>query len=100
MSATMPRTLLIAAALLLLCCGIARAADNRVALVVGNADYQHAAHLPTPANDAQDIAATLTRLGFDVVLRQNSTAGDLQRALADFSEKSAQADIAMIYFAG
>lgn len=97
----MPRTLLLAlAAAILLWCGTARAADNRVALVIGNADYQHASHLSTPANDAHDIAATLTGLGFDVVLRQNSSADDLRRALADFSEKSAQADIAMVYFAG
>src|SRR5215475_8147815 len=101
MSSPMPRTPVFAlAAAMLLWCGIARAADNRVALVIGNADYQHAPHLATPANDAQDVAATLTRLGFDVVLRQNSPADDLRRAFADFSEKSAQADIAMVYFAG
>jgi caspase domain-containing protein/Sel1 repeat-containing protein len=83
-----------------LACGVANAADNRVALVVGNADYQQAPHLATPANDAQDIAAVLTGLGFDVILRQNTGATDLRRSFQDFSEKSAHAAIAIVYFAG
>jgi hypothetical protein len=78
----------------------ARASQYRVALVVGNGDYQHAAHLATPANDAQDIAAVLTGLGFDVMLRQNAGVDDLRRAFRDFSEKSAKADISIVYFAG
>jgi uncharacterized caspase-like protein len=80
--------------------GFADAADNRVALLVGNANYQHAPHLATPADDAQDIAAVLTGLGFDVILRQNTGAEDLRRAFADFSERAAKADIAIVYFAG
>jgi len=31
-----------------LVCGVASATDNRVALIVGNADYRHAPHLATP----------------------------------------------------
>jgi hypothetical protein len=92
--------LLMVAVLHLAGVGLADAAEGRVALLVGNADYQHAPHLATATNDAQDIAAVLTGLGFDVILRQNAGAEDLRRALADFSEKSAKADIAMVYFAG
>jgi len=83
-----------------LVCGVASATDNRVALIVGNADYRHAPHIATPANDAQDIAAVLTGLCFDVILRQNTGVEDLRRAFQDFSEKSARADIAIVYFAG
>jgi Caspase domain/Sel1 repeat len=78
----------------------AHALANRVALVVGNGDYQHAAHLATPANDAQDVAAALTGLGFDVILRQNAGVDSLRHAFQDFSAKSAQADISIVYFAG
>src|ERR1700730_10084029 len=53
----------------------ARAAEKRIALVVGNANYASGA-LPTPANDAGLIAQTLQAAGFDVVgvraLDQNS----------------------------
>ncbi len=44
----------------------AEAAETRVALVVGNANYSSGA-LPTPANDAGLIAQTLQAAGFDVV---------------------------------
>src|SRR4051794_28626436 len=40
---------------------------KRVALVIGNSNYKNAALLPTPANDAAAIAATLKGAGFDVV---------------------------------
>jgi hypothetical protein len=93
--------LLVMTALIPLAFGNAsHAADNRVALIVGNSEYRHAPHLATPANDAQDIAAELTGLGFDVILRQNAGIDNLRQAFREFSDKSAKADIAMIYFAG
>src|SRR5450631_3370028 len=56
----------------LLACLLAIATDSRaapserrVALVIGNANYQAGA-LPTPANDAGLIAQTLQAAGFDV----------------------------------
>ena len=39
--------------------------ERRIALVIGNANYQAGA-LPTPANDAGLIAQTLQAAGFDV----------------------------------
>jgi hypothetical protein len=39
-------------------------AENRVALVIGNAAYKNAATLQTRRNDAQDVSAVLQRLGF------------------------------------
>ena len=44
------------------------AADKRVALVVGNSAYVHAAVLPNPVNDAGDMAKALTEVGFEVIL--------------------------------
>lgn len=97
----MPRiALLIMTALIALACGMAHAADSRVALIVGNSEYRHAPRLATPANDAQDIAAVLTGLGFSVILKQNAGIDDLRQAFREFSDKSAQADIAIVYFAG
>lgn len=46
-------------------------AAKRVALVIGNAQYAHVPALTNPKNDAQDMAAALKRLGFDVVLSRN-----------------------------
>src|SRR5215468_12410069 len=40
--------------------------ERRVALVIGNSAYQYAPHLPNPTNDAEAMAATLQKLGFEV----------------------------------
>jgi TPR repeat protein len=78
----------------------ADASEHRVALVVGNANYSNAPHLATPANDAADIAAALTGLGFDVTLRLDTGIEDLRLALRNFSGKSAKAEFSVVYFAG
>jgi TPR repeat protein len=80
--------------------GDAKASESRVALVVGNSNYQHAPRLATPANDAEDIARALGDLGFNVTLRRDTAIADLTQTLADFAEKSAKADFAIVYFAG
>jgi hypothetical protein len=54
---------LISSILALLCWLLAAApvahAEKRVALVIGNAKYQHEAHLNNPLNDAREVAAAL-----------------------------------------
>jgi len=75
-------------------------AGTRVALVIGNGAYEHAGGLPNPTRDASDIAAALRSIGFDVSELQNARKRDFEAALSDFSEKSAGADFAVIYFAG
>lgn len=96
------RFLTFAIALILPCVIVddASAATNRVALVIGNATYQYAPQLATPENDAEDIAATLGKLGFDVTLKRNTAMADLKTALGEFAEKSAKADFSVVYFAG
>ncbi len=44
------------------------AAQKRVALVVGNGGYTHAAALSNPANDAADMSDALKELGIEVIL--------------------------------
>jgi len=41
--------------------------DAKTALVIGNSQYRHATTLRNPKNDAQKMAETLRRLGFDVI---------------------------------
>jgi hypothetical protein len=43
-------------------------ADRRVALVLGNSNYQHVPALSNPANDARALAAKFREVGFDVVI--------------------------------
>ncbi len=76
-------------------------AEKRVALIIGNSSYEKAARLPNPANDAALIADTLKSAGFDSVeLRRDLKVGDMRRALRDFLDRSRQADVAVVYYAG
>ena len=75
-------------------------ADKRVALVIGNSGYTGVPRLKNPANDAPDFAAALREIGFDVILRVDATKNDFDRALVEFARKSANADVALVYYAG
>ena len=76
-------------------------AEKRVALIIGNSSYDKAARLPNPANDAALMAETFRFAGFDSVeLRRDLKIGDMRRALRDFIDKSREADVAVVYYAG
>src|ERR1700743_3879270 len=88
------------ATLLLFACGPAFA-GKRVALVLGNSAYQNVPRLTNPANDAALMADTFKKAGFDVVVaKPDLGALDARRVLRDFSDSAADADIAVIYYAG
>ena len=76
------------------------AADGRVALVIGNSAYDHADVLVNPGNDAADIGAALRRLGFDVTPVRDAGKAAMERALGDFADASAGADVALVFYAG
>ena len=82
-------------------CSDAALAERRVALVIGNSAYQHVPALRNPAKNAQAVAAMLQKAGFDVVDSQYD-AGDLQlkRSIRQFEDAAADADIAVVYYAG
>src|SRR3954451_23258261 len=76
-------------------------AEKRVALVIGNSAYQSVSRLANPISDSDAISATFKSAGFDVVeLRHDLKAGEMRRALRDFSDTVIAADVAIIYFAG
>ena len=76
-------------------------ADKRVALVLGNSAYLNVAPLANPVNDSLVIASTLKDAGFDIVdFRRDLSAADTRRALRDFADRSRDADIAVVYYAG
>src|SRR6202044_3108210 len=76
-------------------------AERRVALVIGNAKYEHADALTNTVNDADAIAALLTKAGFDVVdERKNVGVVEFKRAIRVFVNAASSADIAVIYYSG
>lgn len=90
---------IIATAVILVACTVAQAA-KRVALVIGNSDYQHASKLPNPRNDARDMAAAFDRLGFEVTRLDNLGFGEMRRTLGEFSDNAFGADMAVVFYAG
>jgi hypothetical protein len=77
------------------------AADKRVALVIGNGNYQKAAKLPNPTNDAMSIAGMLKAAGFDeVALHENLGIREMRQAINDFADTARDSDVAVVYYSG
>src|ERR1700728_1709320 len=76
-------------------------AEERIAFVVGNSNYQNVVALTNPANDAVAVTEMFRKAAFDVVeSRRDLKNAEMRRALRDFTEKARDADIAVIYYAG
>src|SRR6476619_3343275 len=77
--------------------------DQRMALVIGNANYQTAPKLANPGNDAQSMSQLLNSAGFEVTQATDLTRKDMVRVVQDFTAKVAErgsGTVAMIYYAG
>jgi Caspase domain len=77
--------------------------EQRVALVIGNSNYQNVAQLPNPDNDAQSMAQFLNSAGFEVISATDLTQNDMLKVVQDFSARIAAHGpntVAMIYYAG
>src|SRR5712672_4032971 len=76
-------------------------AEKRVALVIGNSAYKNVTRLQNPANDSAAVVAMLKRAGFDSVdAKLDLSVVDMRRALREFGNKTRDADVAVIYYAG
>jgi Caspase domain/Sel1 repeat len=75
-------------------------AESRFALVIGNGAYRSVPALANPPNDAEDVAATLKSLGFNVTLKLDLDLAAMQRAIDEFALESAGADVSLFYYAG
>lgn len=73
---------------------------RRVALVLGNSDYQTLAKLENPVSDAKAIAAELKKYGFDVTESYDVNRADLLDVLEQFKHSADGATVAMVYYAG
>ena len=76
-------------------------AERKVALVVGNTQYKNASLvLFNPKNDAEDVAAALRSLDFEVVLTVDASKRDFDVAMTQFARLATGADAALFYYAG
>lgn len=74
--------------------------SDRVALVIGNAAYEHLPQLNSPVRDAEAVGAALERIEFEVTLGRDLDLRGMQEAFAEFGERATAADIAVVYYAG
>ncbi len=98
--------------LLLLCLGVsthAIAAEQRVALVIGNAGYEGEGRLSNPISDARLVADTLRKLGFRVIspkgpskdaVYEDLDKEALQQAFIDFGKLAKNAEVVFVYYSG
>ena len=75
-------------------------ADKRVALVIGNSAYRNVPQLSNPKNDATDMAAKLSELGFDVVKGEDLDLNGVRNTIREFVGKLDGADMALFFYAG
>src|SRR4029078_4614025 len=80
--------------------GSAAHADRRVALVVGNSAYGSSPALRNPANDANDMAETLKKLGFEVVLGIDLDQDRFATTIETFARALDGADAGLFFYAG
>jgi Caspase domain len=74
--------------------------NNRVALVIGNGGYRQVPTLPNPPRDANDIADALQRMGVSVTRLIDGDLAQMNKALSDFATVAANADTAIVFYAG
>ncbi len=87
---------------LVLCC-VTQAyawAEKRIALVIGNGAYANAPGLPNPPHDADDVAAALKDMDFEVIRGVNLDQAGMQDAVIRFARAAASADVGVFYYSG
>ncbi|MEM8689623.1 MAG: caspase family protein [Pseudomonadota bacterium] len=76
------------------------ATGDRVALIIGNAEYQHLEKLKNPTNDARALAAKLKSVGFAVTLLENLDRRGMVWSVSDWLRLTRSDQTAVIYYAG
>jgi uncharacterized caspase-like protein len=74
----------------MLCLAPNALAQERLALVIGNAAYQSGWDLRNPVNDAKDLAKVLRQLGFKVIFKQNLNLREMKDAINQFGQQLAK----------
>ena len=97
---TMKLTIALLAGLLLTGFAFAQQKEQRVALVIGNNDYQHARKLDNAVADAQAFRRELEARGFQVVYRENANRRAMNGAMEEFIGKLGTDAIGLVYYSG
>jgi hypothetical protein len=97
------KSVFLSALMVLTMAALPAAAENRVALVVGNAHYRFIPSLANPEGDAHLMAKTLKDLGFTLIgdgAQINLDKAALDEAIRSFGTRLRGADVGLFYYAG
>ena len=75
-------------------------AGKRVALVIGNGAYVNAPPLANPGNDAEDMAAALKAMGFEVILGTDLDKRSMDRKILEFAGALSGAEVGVFHYSG
>ncbi len=79
---------------------IAAETGKRIALVIGNGQYEAAGTLPNAVYDAREFGTFLSARGFDADVVTDADRSHLAAAVSRFVRKISKDDVALFYFAG
>lgn len=74
--------------------------QRRVALVIGNNDYEAVPTLQKAVNDADAVSARLVEIGFEVTKATDVGRRAMSRAVVEFEKSIRPGDLALFYYAG
>lgn len=75
------------------------AEPKRVALVIGNSEYE-SAPLTNPSNDADAMASALSRFGFTVTKKKDLNKAQIEEAVDEITDNLQKGDLCLIFYAG
>jgi hypothetical protein len=78
----------------------AKSSKKKVALIIGNSSYKYSNKLNNTVNDANEMAVTLTQLGFDVIKINDGTYEQMKNAVYAFGDRVQDVDVSLFYYAG
>jgi hypothetical protein len=78
----------------------AGAQQRRIALVIGNDDYESVPKLQKARNDSRAMAETLKGLGFEVVAAEDLGRRAMSRAVLELEKRIQQDDVVLFFYAG
>ncbi len=95
-------TLAVCTTLLAACAAVPGAGSPaKLALVIGNADYENAPALVNPTNDAADMCAALRRLGFRTLCHTNvRDRSEFDARMRDYVEQLGPHSVGVVYYSG
>lgn len=74
--------------------------ERRVALIIGNSEYELITPLDNPGNDATDMSVALEGLGFEVFYGLDVNAEEMTGLVDKFGRAIKTADVSLFYYAG